>query len=240
MSTTSHLQTSVPAPHASSVHSLGSGLRSRVLVTDLDPTIDLAFPATGTTVPLDHGYALYGALCRQLPELHERRGWGVHPIRGQQTAPGVLGLVLHGAGRSAVKLRLPAASLPQTLSLVGRTLDLSGHRITLGAPVVYPLLPSAELRARWVTIRGFHDEPEAFGEALRRQLELVPGLEQSVDSIACLVGPRRVQRIKGKQVVGFAVRVEGLDERSSVALQVAGLGGRRRMGAGVFVPPPRT
>ena len=201
--------------------------------------VDVAFPATGTTVPLDHGYALYAALSHRLPVLHERQGWAVHPIRGQQIEPGVLALVTRGAGRSAVKLRLPVDGLPQVLSLVGRTLDLHGHRITLGAPVVYPLAPSPQLKARWVTIRGFHEEPEPFAEALRRQLEVVPELGQAPGSIACEVGPRRVQRIKGKQVVGFAVRLQGLDERASIAVQVAGLGGRRRMGAGVFVPPPR-
>jgi CRISPR-associated protein Cas6 len=201
--------------------------------------VDVAFPATGTTVPLDHGYALYAALCHQLPGLHEHSGWAVHPIRGQRAEPGILALVLRGAGRSAVKLRLPVESLPQALSLVGRTLDLHGHRIMLGAPVVYPLLPSAELRARWVTIHGFHEEPEPFAEALKRQLEAVPALEQAANAIVCTVGPRRVQRIKGKQVVGFAVRLEGLAERASIAVQVVGLGGRRRMGAGVFVPPPR-
>lgn len=206
-----------------------------------NPThVDVAFPVTGATAPLDHGYALYAALCHRLEMLHEQQGWGVHPIRGHRTEPGVLALIPRGAGRSAVKLRLPVEALPQVLSLVGRTLDLQGHRMTLGAPVVYPLLPSAELRARWVTIRGFHQEPEPFAEALRRQLEVVPGLEQAPDSITCDVGPRRVQRIKDKHVVGFAVRLAGLEDRASIAVQVAGLGGRRRMGAGVFVPPGRS
>lgn len=201
--------------------------------------VDVAFPVTGTTVPLDHGYALYAALCHRLPALHEARGWAVHPIRGQRAEPGILALVTRGHGRSAVKVRLPVESLPQVLSLVGRTLDLNGHRITLGAPMVYPLLPSAELRSRWVTIRGFHEAPEPFAAALRRQLEMVPEVGPASDTITCEVGPRRVQRIKGKQVVGFAVRLHGLEERASLAVQVAGLGGRRRMGAGVFVPPPR-
>jgi CRISPR-associated protein Cas6 len=201
--------------------------------------VDVAFPVIGTTVPLDHGYALYAALCHRLPALHEERRWAVHPIRGQRAEPGILALVARGRSRSAVKLRLPVESLPQVLSLVGRTLDLLGHRITLGAPVVYPLLPSAELRSRWVTIRGFHEEPAPFTEALRRQLEAVPEVGPASGAITCEIGPRRVQRIKGKQVVGFAVRLHGLDERASIAVQVAGLGGRRRMGAGVFVPPPR-
>ncbi|WP_083764934.1 type I-MYXAN CRISPR-associated protein Cas6/Cmx6 [Geotalea uraniireducens] len=31
--------------------------------------IDLAFPVQGKTVPVDHGYALYGALSRICPHL---------------------------------------------------------------------------------------------------------------------------------------------------------------------------
>lgn len=201
--------------------------------------VDVAFPATGTIVPLDHGYPLYAALCRQLPILHEQAGWAVHPIRGQRAESGVLALLLRGSGRSAVKLRLPVEALPQVLGLVGRTLDLQGHRVTLGAPVVYPLQSSPRLRARFVTIRGFEGEPEPFLDALRRQLEVVPGLGQAPQSITCTVGPRRVQQIKGKRVVGFAVALDALDDDASIAVQVTGLGGRRRMGSGVFVPPAR-
>ena len=32
------------------------------------PYIDLAFRLTGATVPVDHGYALYAALSRIIPE----------------------------------------------------------------------------------------------------------------------------------------------------------------------------
>ncbi len=50
--------------------------------------IDLSFVLVGATIPLDHGYALFSALCRIVPELHGDRGVGVHPIRGRQSAPG--------------------------------------------------------------------------------------------------------------------------------------------------------
>jgi CRISPR-associated endonuclease/helicase Cas3 len=47
---------------------------------------------------------------------------------------------------------------------------------------------------------------------------------------------RRVLRIGGKRVVGFAVRVTGLTPQESLLLQEVGVGGRRRMGCGVFSP----
>jgi CRISPR-associated protein Cas6 len=36
-------------------------------------------------------------------------------------------------------------------------------------------------------------------------------------------------------VVGYALRVNGLTEEGSIRLQEEGLGGRRRMGCGIFV-----
>jgi CRISPR-associated protein Cas6 len=47
------------------------------------PYVDLAFRMTGTKVPVDHGYALYSAISRLLPEIHEEKNIGVHPIRGR-------------------------------------------------------------------------------------------------------------------------------------------------------------
>jgi hypothetical protein len=53
------------------------------------PYVDLAFRLTGSKVPVDHGYALYSAISRLLPEIHGAKNIGVHPIRGtrKQTVP---------------------------------------------------------------------------------------------------------------------------------------------------------
>jgi hypothetical protein len=44
--------------------------------------VDLAFRVTGPTVAVDHGYALYAAISRLIPEIHNTTGIGIHPIRG--------------------------------------------------------------------------------------------------------------------------------------------------------------
>jgi Cas6 Crispr len=53
------------------------------------PYVNLAFRLTGSKVPVDHGYALYSAISRILPEIHGAKNIGVHPIRGmrEQTVP---------------------------------------------------------------------------------------------------------------------------------------------------------
>jgi CRISPR-associated protein Cas6 len=50
------------------------------------------------------------------------------------------------------------------------------------------------------------------------------------------VGRRRVINIAGKKVVGFALDVSELSPESSLKLQEQGLGGRRHMGCGLFLP----
>jgi len=88
------------------------------------PVIDLSFVLVGTTIPLDHGYALSSAICRVVPALHGNRRVGVHPIRGRQTGPGVLTL----DDRSRPKLRLPSEEIAPFIALAGQTLDLEAWR----------------------------------------------------------------------------------------------------------------
>lgn len=197
--------------------------------------IDAAFPARGDDIPLDHGYPLLGALSRVVPALHEARHWGVHPIFGQRRGPGVLGLT----DRSYVKLRIPAEDTGKILPLAQQDLELDGARIRLGVPRMFSLMPAPRLKARIVTIKGFHEDPDAFVLALRRQLAQVPGLGQDPERIDIQLGPRRVLRARSHKVVGWAVALTGLEASASLAVQIAGLGGRRHLGAGLFVPPPR-
>lgn len=201
---------------------------------ETDPTVDVAFPATGGPLPLDHGYALFGAIARIVPRVHEASNWGIHPVRGRRAGPGELLL----DDSSLVKLRIPASEIAAVLPLAGAGLEVDGGALRLGVPRIYALVPSPVLRSRFVTVRGFFEEPAAFEGAVRRQLATIE-LGQDPERVGITVGERRVMRIKEKTIVGFALLVEGLDGDASIALQVAGLGGRRHMGAGVFVPPGR-
>ena len=189
------------------------------------PSIDLAFRLTGSAVPVDHGYALYAALSRILPDVHTAKDIGVQPIRGIYSGNGTL----HLADFSRLILRLPDEQIRAYLKLAGKRLAVDDHPLSVGVPEVRTLRPVVRLRARLVTIKGFLQEEE-FLEAVKRQLEQLDIKGQAH------LGTRRTFRVRDKQVVGFEMGVTQLTAEESLTLQEQGLGGRRKMGCGVFVP----
>jgi CRISPR-associated protein Cas6 len=189
------------------------------------PYVDLAFRLTGSKVPVDHGYALYSAISRLLPKIHGAKNIGVHPIRGMYSGNGELML----RDSSRLIIRLESERIGEFLKLAGKRLEIDGHSLRVGIPEVRLLRPRASLYSRLVTIKGFM-EPGAFLESAKRQLEKL-GVEAEIQ-----VGERRTLRVKDKQVVGFDVETLGLDAYGSIRLQENGLGGRRHMGCGIFVP----
>jgi CRISPR-associated protein Cas6 len=200
--------------------------------------VDLNFGVRGDAVPYDHGYALYAALCHEIPELHGAAWLRVHPIRGQQLVSGAIRLRDH----STVSLRLPLARLGVVLGLSGRTIDIRGERVLLRTPTIAKLEPSPGLDARTVVVKltkvplrsDQHIDKPAFEQAflaeLQRQLNVLPA---SAD--IALTGRQQIE-VGGRRVLGYSVRLLGLKAEDSIRIQRDGLGGKRRMGCGVFVP----
>lgn len=188
-----------------------------------DPKVDLAFHALGRRLPVDHGYALYGALSRVLPALHDDDAAGVALIRGRYLGDGFLDVTPH----TELVLRVPAPRLRDYLPLAGKTLELDGHRLRLGVPQTRALVPAAALYAHLVTTRNGNDQAR-FEAELRRQAAAL-GVKGRLT-----VGERRTFGVHGKQVVGYAVLASELTAEESIALQEGGIGGRRKMGCGFF------
>jgi CRISPR-associated protein Cas6 len=177
---------------------------------------------------------LYAALSRVLPALHQGNGIGVHPIRGRQIGHRELTLDEH----SRLILRASTEAIGSLIQLAGKQLNVAGKNLRVGVPQVWSLKPAPALRSRLVIIKT-KDAPNAsaltadiFKAAARRKLD---ELGVSPEAILTL-GKRRTLRIKDKEVVGYEVLLEGLTAEESLNVQEKGLGGRRHMGCGVFVP----
>lgn len=201
-------------------------------------TVDLLFPVVGTRLPTDHGYLLYGALCRTLPCLHDGSvRFAMAPVTGQYVGNGLIQL---DPMRSRLRLRISTTDIPRVLPLAGKGLKVMRHQVRLGVPQVRALVPSPSLYARIVAIKNA-TEVKPFLDVARRQLDEI-GIGGGVrvpDHVAKggeAEPQRRVLRIKEAVIVGFALLVEGLTDEESLRLQEAGLGGRRRLGCGLFVP----
>src|SRR5215510_4174202 len=187
--------------------------------------VELQFPFTGKTLPSDHGYGLYGAISRIIPEAHSADWLAIETLPGAARGDGVTQL----DSNASLKIRIPQDRVPLILKLAGKKLEVDGHTIRLSAPRIFLLKPWPQLYARIVTIKGF-TEPEPFLDAVCRKLDEMGVKGEPV------VGPRRVVRVGDHTVVGFALAIHELSDEGSIILQERGLGGRRRMGCGFFSP----
>ncbi len=193
-------------------------------------TIDLYFPVRGREIPVDHGYALYSAISRVLekpedPWLHAREDVGIQLIRGRYQGKGRLAL----APGSRIGIRLPAALVPGFLPLAGKKLDIGTDVLHIGIPQPYALEPAATMYAHMVTTKNGQDEVR-FDAEVSRQLEAL-GVRGDPQR-----GPRRNFRVKDKTVVAHTLQITGLSDEDSIRLQEHGIGGRRKLGCGIFVP----
>jgi hypothetical protein len=223
---------------------------------------DLLFPVLGETLPTDHAYPLYAALARVVPAFHDAEG-GLRfaTLRGVLEAPGRFRL----SDRSRLRIRVPEDRVRLVLPLAGRRLDVAGHPLRVGVPSVTTLTPAATLAARVVTFKhsppgtGRRTRPKQPAESARAEAakhtgdparflataraklaEL--GVEGEPTVPLVMTGPRagqlqrRVIRVKGNALVGYALKVSGLSAEHSIKLQELGLGGRTRIGCGFFLP----
>ena len=189
--------------------------------------VDLSFLINShSTFPADHSYALVGAVSRLIPEAHGGNGFALAPIAGRQVGGRQMKLMEY----SRLVVRTTPDRIQQFLPLAGKTIDILGRKLHLGVPSVHQLLPVPSLRARIVTIKGFF-EPESFADAVRRQLNKL-----DVGNCQVEVGRQRTLRIKRIEVVGFETTLHELNEQDSIVLASNGIGGRKHMGCGFFVP----
>lgn len=214
------------------------------------PVVDLGFRLLGGAIPADHGYALYGAVSRLVPWFHDaaQKALGIHPVNGLPAGS----RLLHLTPTSRLALRLDSADIRRLLPLAGKELELDKHKVRVGTPVTWALKPASKLHSRLVTIK-LKDrlDPESFLAAVQEDLDSLgikgtPGLlkRRAAKPLEGRSGGepsrtpfvRRTLEIRGRQVVGYAVIVQGLTADESLKLQERGIGGRRRFGCGIFVP----
>ncbi len=206
--------------------------------------VDLCFPIVGgETLSVDHGYALYSALCACLPALHDAHWLGVHPFDGEPVGKARIRL----RKDSRLKLRLPAERIPMVLPLAGQRLGLHGSHLRLGAPSVSPLSPSSSLDARCVHVRLTKAPRIENSDLGRRTLDLermAEGVRAELERQLSALGAtgqvelhgKRIVTVRAQRLVGFSVRISSLDPEPSLAVQANGLGGKRAMGCGIFRP----
>lgn len=200
-------------------------------------TVELVFPANGTTLPTDHAYPLYAAMCALSPEFHRTE----LPLRFSTiTGIGRPDGTLHFGARSCLRIRLSEDRVRLALPLAGKRLDVAGSRVRLGVPTIRTLVAAPMVVARMVTFKNA-DTPDQFLATARAKLAELkitgePSLPIHVDGDRAGEPKRRVVRIRGAAIIGYSLSVGELSPSDSIALQERGLGGRGHLGCGFFIP----
>lgn len=194
--------------------------------------IDLVYKVSGDQLPADHNHRLLGALSQKLPVIHNLEHLSINTIAGIADKKGKIQLT----PQSKLRLRLPVEAITHVYQLAGEELIIGEHIIKLGNPHIQTLQPIDTLQARLVTIKGY-TEPPSFLEAAHRQLQALQ-IDANIGIPANEQGePKRLTlKIKKYTIVGFSVVVSDLNPDDSIKLQIHGLGGKRRLGCGVFCP----
>jgi CRISPR-associated endonuclease/helicase Cas3 len=194
---------------------------------------DLSFSISNGIVPLDHGYILYSALSNIIPEIHFTKTIGVHPFSGKKITNSKLLLT----NTSKLKFRCKFDDIKLLSDFSGRIIKINDCEFRLGNAVVNILNPSASLFSRKVviTIPNLEKEIKDFDQFIKTYKQsIVKQLDNlNIKYDLNMLGRQRIY-IKDKVILGFSIEVNNLSNSDSIILQENGIGGRHKMGCGIF------
>jgi CRISPR-associated protein Cas6 len=201
----------------------------------MDEIVDAAFAIECRSLPVDHAFALSQAIQAALPWFADEPQAGLHTVHGAASGSGWMrpegeGAQLQLSRRTKLVLRLPGHRLPDAAALTGRTLDVAGSPMRVGALAPRPLLRIASLFSRGVIFEGAADEPAFVAAAIEALRAL--GVESS--TMLCgrevtLATPQGTYRTRSLMLT-VATPTQSLE------LQRHGLGEARKLGCGLFIP----
>jgi CRISPR-associated protein Cas6 len=202
-----------------------------------DEVVDLLFPIDCRRLPVDHAYALGEALCRALPWLAADTEVAVHEIHvaGSQNgwerpAHGTRSY-LRPSRRTRLAIRAPKDRIePLLTQLSGTALSVDDCALSIGPGKIRPLSAETTLFARHVVGAPREDE-ETF---LARCAQALSGMDIRVRKALCgrsveLATPEGAVFTRG-------LMLADLTRAESIRLQQSGLGPRRLLGCGIFIP----
>jgi CRISPR-associated protein Cas6 len=144
--------------------------------------------------------------------------------------------VLHLSDKSRLRLRLPIQNVGIAYRLEGQSLIVGGSELQLGEVNISLLDPSPSLTSRLIVIKNA-TEPDLFLASCQRQIdELNIQGEIALDDRSNGQAKYKTIKVRGFTVMGFGLTVTNLNPVDSLILQQEGLGGKRKMGCGMFVP----
>jgi CRISPR-associated protein Cas6 len=196
-----------------------------------DDVVDVAYAISCARLPIDHAYALSRALRAVFPWFADETGAALHTIHVAASGNGWIRPTdyIHPSKRTKLVIRLPKPRLSEAPALSGRTLDIDGHSLRVGAHGIRPLNPISTVFARDVAAGA--EPEEAF---LANALQQLRALDIAPKKMLCGIQGRIATPDGVIQTRSLMLAELSFDE--SLRLQQRGLGAHRALGCGVFIP----
>jgi CRISPR-associated protein Cas6 len=203
-------------------------------VTTSEKVVDLSFKIECKQIPGRHAWELSQALYQVLPWMKEEPEAGIHQIHGATSGNGwerpADSELIHLSKRTRMQLRVPTSRIDDANELVGKTLDIAGHLITVGKMTTKSIDPFSTIFSRYIVV----PEGTTEDEFLQLVVDELNSRELSVRKLLCGIG--HTFELNGKKIETRSLMVADLDKASSVSLQETGIGPHRHFGCGIFVP----
>lgn len=201
-----------------------------------DDVLDLLFKIDCKTLPLDHGYTLSEQILYHLPWMKHEPGAGIHQIHVAESANGWMRPedpeteVLCVSRRTKMTIRLPMTRLEDVKMLIGKTLDIQGHALTVGKFSTRKLSRLTTIFARYVDTHGSEDE-SLFLHAMQQEL-----LDKGIMVKKMMSGRLLTHQTDDGPILTRKLMVSDLDVKQSLLLQQQGIGDKQLLGMGIFLP----
>ncbi len=201
-----------------------------------EDVVDLLFKISCKTLPLDHGYALSQQIQHYLPWLADEPKAAIHQIHVAESANGWMrpddpeSEVLCVSRRTKMSLRLPSSRLDDAKALMGKTLDIDGHELTVGDFTTKKLSKLTTIFARYVDTGGLEDENQ-FLESMAQQLG-----DKGIRIKKMMSGRLLTHRTDQGDILTRKLMLSDLEVKESFLLQEQGIGDKQLLGMGIFMP----
>lgn len=196
--------------------------------------VDISFKLTCRCLHVDHTIGLHKAVADALPWFKDEPLAGLHLIyvAGSQNGwmrPEEPDELLYLAKRTRLTLRIPTHRIDDAQKLIGQTLNVSDHDMTIGESLEKPVVANDILLSRHVIADDYNDE-NIFLKMVAKELDqlgvkfrkLLPGKQLNLRS------PNGIIRSR-------SLMVADIEAEDSLTLQEQGLGHGRQFGCGIFI-----
>ena len=200
-----------------------------------DDILDVVYGISCRTLPVDHAYALSSAIKNELDWIEEEPGAGVHTIHVAASGngwvrPNDASQLLYPSRRTKLTLRLPKNRIEDAKTLIGKTLDIEGNRLTVNDMSEKKLSDIATLFARYIVMKDANDETGFLDE----MFQVLNDMGIKPKKMMC--GKETHVSIGDSVVTTRSLMIADLSSADSILLQQRGLGSHRWMGCGIFLP----